>query len=81
MGNHECMGREEEVGELTAALSTEWEELLQHIRDKTQKLREANQQQQFNQVCVCVCVCVCVYVCMCVCVCSCVHALTTSSPG
>jgi hypothetical protein len=44
------MGREEEVEEMTKTLSTEWELLLERIRDKTQKLREANQQQQFNQV-------------------------------
>jgi spectrin alpha len=48
-GNRECMGREEEVEEMTKTLSTEWELLLERIRDKTQKLREANQQQQFNQ--------------------------------
>ncbi|CAI8008734.1 Spectrin alpha chain, non-erythrocytic 1 [Geodia barretti] len=48
-GNHECMGREEEVEEMTETLSTEWELLLERIRDKTQRLREANQQQQFNQ--------------------------------
>ena len=51
------MGREEEVGRLTEALSSQWEVLLERIRDKTQKLREANQQQQFNQVCACACVC------------------------
>ena len=44
------MGREEEVEEMTKNLSTEWELLLERIRDKTQRLREANQQQQFNQV-------------------------------
>ena len=35
---------------MTESLSTQWELLLEKIRDKTQKLREANQQQQFNQV-------------------------------
>ena len=44
------MGREEEVEEMTTALSSQWDLLLQRIGDKTQKLREANQQQQFNQV-------------------------------
>lgn len=44
------MGREEEVSCLTEALSSQWEVLLDHIQHKTQKLREANQQQQFNQV-------------------------------
>lgn len=49
-GDHECMGKEDEVEEVTTTLSTQWELLLEKIRDKTQKLREANQQQQFNQV-------------------------------
>lgn len=44
------MGKEEEVEEVTTTLSTQWDLLLEKIRDKTQKLREANQQQQFNQV-------------------------------
>lgn len=52
--NHECMGREEEVSRVTEALSSQWEALLEHIQHKTQKLREANQQQQFNQVGTCV---------------------------
>ena len=49
-GDHECMGKEEEVEEVTTTLSTQWDLLLEKMRDKTQKLREANQQQQFNQV-------------------------------
>ena len=45
------------MSRLTEALSSQWEVLLDRIRDKTQKLREANQQQQFNQVRVCVRMC------------------------
>ena len=57
------MGREEEVEEMTTSLSFQWDLLLERIRDKTQKLREANQQQQFNQASVCVCHCVYISVC------------------
>ena len=47
--NSECIGREREVGAHTQALREQWAELLLRIDDKTQKLREANQQQQFNE--------------------------------
>ncbi len=31
------------------SLQDQWQRLLEHIEEKTQKLREANQQQQFNE--------------------------------
>ena len=44
------MGREEEVSGHTDSLGSQWQLLRDKIADKTQKLQEANQQQQFNQV-------------------------------
>ena len=43
------MGHEPEVSSLISSLHSQWEALLERIGDKLQKLREANQQQQFNQ--------------------------------
>lgn len=49
MDNNECMGREAEVTGFTESLREQWVQLLEKIEEKTQKLREANQQQQFNE--------------------------------
>ena len=43
------MHHEAEVFDHTKSLSEQWELLLEKIEEKTQKLREANQQQQFNE--------------------------------
>ncbi len=43
------MGHETEVSGCTDSLKEQWELLLEKIEEKTQKLREANQQQQFNE--------------------------------
>lgn len=47
--NNECIGHEAEVSNYVEALQEQWEGLLEKINEKTQKLREANQQQQFNE--------------------------------
>ena len=49
LDSNECMGHETEVSGYTASLKDQWEQLLEKIEEKTQKLREANQQQQFNE--------------------------------
>ena len=49
MDNSECMGHEAEVTGFTESLREQWVQLLEKIEEKTQKLREANQQQQFNE--------------------------------
>lgn len=65
--SNECLHHEAEVSGHTKSLSEQWELLLEKIEEKTQKLREANQQQQFNEavndmdfwlgeVCTCMCV-------------------------
>lgn len=43
------MSYEAEVTGYTESLKDQWEVLLDKIEEKTQKLREANQQQQFNE--------------------------------
>ena len=43
------MGRETEVSTHIKRLGDQWEGLLSAIAEKTQKLKEANQQQQFNE--------------------------------
>ena len=47
--NNECIGHEAEVDGYVESLQEQWDGLLDKINDKTQKLREANQQQQFNE--------------------------------
>ena len=47
--NNECIGHEAEVANYVETLQEQWEGLLEKINEKTQKLREANQQQQFNE--------------------------------
>lgn len=47
--NNECVNHEAEVSGFTDSLKEQWEVLLEKIEEKTQKLREANQQQQFNE--------------------------------
>ena len=47
--NQECVGRETEVSTHIKRLGDQWEGLLSAIAEKTQKLKEANQQQQFNE--------------------------------
>ncbi len=47
--NNECVGHEAEVKGYVETLQEQWEGLLEKIDEKTQKLREANQQQQFNE--------------------------------
>ena len=47
--NNECIGHEAEVSNYVETLQEQWEGLLEKINEKTQKLREANQQQQFNE--------------------------------
>lgn len=47
--NNECMKHEAEVSDYTDSLREQWDLLLEKIEEKTQKLREANQQQQFNE--------------------------------
>ncbi len=49
MDNNECIGHEVEVKGYVETLQEQWEGLLEKIDEKTQKLREANQQQQFNE--------------------------------
>jgi len=47
--NNECPHHEAEVVETISSLQEQWQHLLEKIEEKTQKLREANQQQQFNE--------------------------------
>ncbi len=47
--NNECPDHEAEVLGYIDSLQDQWQRLLEHIEEKTQKLREANQQQQFNE--------------------------------
>ena len=46
---HQCVGREAEVRTQIAALQDQWHTLVARSAEKTQKLREANQQQRFNE--------------------------------
>ncbi len=43
------MKHEDEVSECIESIKEQWDVLLEKIEKKTQKLREANQQQQFNE--------------------------------
>ena len=47
--NNECVGCEAEVSNHIETLQEQWTELLDKIAEKGQKLREANQQQQYNE--------------------------------
>ena len=47
--NSECPHHETEFLEAISSLQEQWQHLLEKIEEKTQKLREANQQQQFNE--------------------------------
>ena len=47
--NNECVGCEAEVSNHIEGLEEQWAELLDKIAEKGQKLREANQQQQYNE--------------------------------
>lgn len=46
--NRQCAGSEQEVRQRIDALNDQWEGLLAKSNEKTQKLKEANQQQLFN---------------------------------
>lgn len=46
--NQQCAGSEQEVRQRIDALNDQWEGLLAKSNEKTQKLKEANQQQLFN---------------------------------
>ena len=46
--NRQCAGSEHEVRQRIDALNDQWEGLLAKSNEKTQKLKEANQQQLFN---------------------------------
>ena len=46
--SRQCAGSEEEVSQRIDALNDQWEGLLAKSNEKTQKLKEANQQQLFN---------------------------------
>eukprot|EP00117_Sycon_ciliatum_P010415 scpid4432/ scgid12327/ Spectrin alpha chain, brain; Alpha-II spectrin; Fodrin alpha chain; Spectrin, non-erythroid alpha chain len=48
LDNHQCVGQEEAVKDRVALLEDQWNTLLSKSADKSQKLKEANQQQQFN---------------------------------
>ena len=47
--NNECVGCEAEVSNHIETLEEQWKDLLDKIAEKGQKLREANQQQQYNE--------------------------------
>ena len=47
--NQQCIGREDEVRTRIEALQEQWQALVAKSAEKTQKLREANQQQRFNE--------------------------------
>lgn len=47
--NNECVGCEAEVSNHIKTLEEQWKDLLDKIAEKGQKLREANQQQQYNE--------------------------------
>ena len=47
--NQECVGCETEVSTHIKRLEEKWKGLLAAITAKTQKLKEANQQQLFNE--------------------------------
>lgn len=49
LDNNEHMSHEAEVTGYTESLKEQWDVLLEKIEEKAQKLREANQQQQFNE--------------------------------
>ena len=44
----QCAGSEKAVEDHIASLQEQWDELLAKLGEKSQKLKEANQQQQFN---------------------------------
>lgn len=46
--NRQCAGSEQDVRQRIDALNDQWEGLLAKSNEKTQKLKEANQQQLFN---------------------------------
>ena len=46
--NHQCAGNEAEVSARCEYLRDQWENLEARTHQKTQKLKEANQEQQFN---------------------------------
>lgn len=46
--SHQCAGNEAEVAARCEYLRDQWENLEGRTRQKTQKLKEANQEQQFN---------------------------------
>lgn len=46
--NRQCASSEQEVRQRIDALNDQWEGLLAKSNEKTQKLKEANQQQLFN---------------------------------
>lgn len=46
--NHQCAGNEAEVAARCEYLKDQWENLEARTHQKTQKLKEANQEQQFN---------------------------------
>ena len=48
LDNHQCAGQEEAVKDRVAGLEDQWGTLLSKSAEKSQKLKEANQQQQFN---------------------------------
>ena len=47
--NQQCPGREAEVQARIATLEEQWEALDAHLVEKSQKLKEANQERQFNE--------------------------------
>ena len=48
LDSHQCTGHEQDVQERVANLEDQWKQLLAKSAEKSQKLKEANQQQQFN---------------------------------
>lgn len=47
--SEQCPGQETEIQERIASLQKQWDLLNQKTAEKTQKLKEANQELQFNE--------------------------------
>lgn len=50
INSQQCPGRESEIEDLLASIEEQWSALSEKSDDKTQKLKEVNQEQEFNEV-------------------------------
>lgn len=47
--SQQCPGQEGDIQERIGSLDEQWEKLINKTNEKTQKLKEANQERQFNE--------------------------------